>query len=275
RTTTLDPHGDRYVNVSGYSFLNNNPLRYIDPTGRDVTETAWGTRYTGVDAQNMFRQLQQRGSNRDLPKPEVSTQTRMYQTFKYNDNCRDCGVDMIAHQTTTTTIQRDDRGRELYRMTELSTTTVTIDAKGEISNSLTQGKITIVTINSKKGVQTSNYVESNTIPVSDKSYIGSISKDLEKAATSVADFKQKNGISPIQQIARDKTNDKDFYGTVGTYVTYGGGFVSTIGLAIKTPPLLGKTIELAGYGLTMAGVYVTAAGNSINTNPENMIIKLK
>jgi RHS repeat-associated protein len=63
RTTTLDPHGDSYVNVSGYSFLNNNPLRFIDPTGRDVTETAWGTSYTGVDAQNMFRQLQQRGSN--------------------------------------------------------------------------------------------------------------------------------------------------------------------------------------------------------------------
>ncbi|SFF64886.1 RHS repeat domain-containing protein, partial [Thermoflexibacter ruber] len=35
RTTTLDSHGDRYVSVSPYSFLNNNPLRYIDPTGRD------------------------------------------------------------------------------------------------------------------------------------------------------------------------------------------------------------------------------------------------
>ncbi|SFF65516.1 RHS repeat-associated core domain-containing protein [Thermoflexibacter ruber] len=35
RTTTLDPHGDRYVSVSPYSFLNNNLLRYIDPTGMD------------------------------------------------------------------------------------------------------------------------------------------------------------------------------------------------------------------------------------------------
>ncbi|SFF60496.1 RHS repeat-associated core domain-containing protein [Thermoflexibacter ruber] len=57
RTTTLDPHGDRYVSISPYSFLNNNPLRYIDPTGRDVTETAWGTSYTGVDAQRAFMQL--------------------------------------------------------------------------------------------------------------------------------------------------------------------------------------------------------------------------
>ncbi|SFF37416.1 RHS repeat domain-containing protein [Thermoflexibacter ruber] len=35
RTTTLDPHADRYVNVSAYSFLNNNPLITIDPTGKD------------------------------------------------------------------------------------------------------------------------------------------------------------------------------------------------------------------------------------------------
>jgi hypothetical protein len=223
----------------------------------------------------MFRQLQQRGSNRDLPKPEVSTQTRMYQTFKYNDNCRDCGVDMITHQATTTTIQKNEKGTELYRMVEVVTITSTVNEKGEISNNLTQSKLTTITVNSSKGVKTSNYGEVHNISLSDKSAIGNISKDLEKATTSVADFKQKNGISPIQQIARDKTNDKDFYSTVGTYVTYGGGFVSTIGLAIKTPPLLGKTIELAGYGLTMAGVYVTAAGNSINTNPENMIIKLK
>ncbi len=38
RTTTLNPHADRYVNVSPYSFLNNNPLRFIDPTGMDVED---------------------------------------------------------------------------------------------------------------------------------------------------------------------------------------------------------------------------------------------
>jgi RHS repeat-associated protein len=38
RTTTLDPHADSYHSVSAYSFLNNNPLRFIDPTGMDVED---------------------------------------------------------------------------------------------------------------------------------------------------------------------------------------------------------------------------------------------
>lgn len=45
-----------YPNVSGYSFLNNNPLRFIDPTGKDVT-------LYGEDAQNAFRELQARYGN--------------------------------------------------------------------------------------------------------------------------------------------------------------------------------------------------------------------
>jgi RHS repeat-associated protein len=43
RTTTLDPHGDSYPNMSGYSFLNNNPLITIDPTGMDGYKYNWNT----------------------------------------------------------------------------------------------------------------------------------------------------------------------------------------------------------------------------------------
>jgi RHS repeat-associated protein len=35
RTTTLDPHADSYHSVSAYSFLDNNPINTIDPTGMD------------------------------------------------------------------------------------------------------------------------------------------------------------------------------------------------------------------------------------------------
>jgi RHS repeat-associated protein len=37
RITTIDPHAERYHTMSGYSFLVNNPLRVIDPTGMDTT----------------------------------------------------------------------------------------------------------------------------------------------------------------------------------------------------------------------------------------------
>lgn len=35
RTWQIDPHAGKYPNMSGYSFLNNNPLITIDPTGKD------------------------------------------------------------------------------------------------------------------------------------------------------------------------------------------------------------------------------------------------
>lgn len=63
RTTTLDPHADSYPSLSPYSWVANNPLSIIDPDGRDITENAFATTYTGADAQNMFRSLQASVSN--------------------------------------------------------------------------------------------------------------------------------------------------------------------------------------------------------------------
>jgi|GEM_PF-1019812 len=37
RTTTLDPHGESYPMISSYSFLNNNPINFLDPTGMDAS----------------------------------------------------------------------------------------------------------------------------------------------------------------------------------------------------------------------------------------------
>ncbi len=36
RTSTQDPHAENYYNLSSYSFLNNNPLLYVDPDGKDI-----------------------------------------------------------------------------------------------------------------------------------------------------------------------------------------------------------------------------------------------
>ena len=36
RTTTIDPHAERYYETSPYAWCGNNPLRYVDPDGRDI-----------------------------------------------------------------------------------------------------------------------------------------------------------------------------------------------------------------------------------------------
>ncbi|MBS1489917.1 MAG: hypothetical protein JSS93_05285 [Bacteroidetes bacterium] len=47
RTTTLDPHADRYHNLSSYSWCGNNPAVNIDPTGKDVVFDITRNKKTG------------------------------------------------------------------------------------------------------------------------------------------------------------------------------------------------------------------------------------
>jgi hypothetical protein len=39
RTTTLDPLAEKFYDLSPQSFLNNNPLRFIDPTGMESEDS--------------------------------------------------------------------------------------------------------------------------------------------------------------------------------------------------------------------------------------------
>ena len=41
RFTNVDPLAEKYYNISPYAYCNNNPLRFIDPTGMEFTEAAW------------------------------------------------------------------------------------------------------------------------------------------------------------------------------------------------------------------------------------------
>ncbi len=42
RTTTMDPMAEKFYGMSSYSMMANNPVRYVDPTGMEFTESAWG-----------------------------------------------------------------------------------------------------------------------------------------------------------------------------------------------------------------------------------------
>lgn len=50
-TTTMDPKGEKFFSLSPYSWTANNPLNVIDPDGREIINTPFGTTYTGTDIQ--------------------------------------------------------------------------------------------------------------------------------------------------------------------------------------------------------------------------------
>lgn len=63
RWNMLDALADRYRRYTPYSFSVNNPVRYIDPDGMDVTQVNGGVRYDGADATAAFAVVTGRTQN--------------------------------------------------------------------------------------------------------------------------------------------------------------------------------------------------------------------
>jgi hypothetical protein len=58
RTTTLDPMAEKFYDLSPQSFLNNNPLSFIDPTGMEAQSPIFDNKtgkYLGSDSQGFMR----------------------------------------------------------------------------------------------------------------------------------------------------------------------------------------------------------------------------
>jgi RHS repeat-associated protein len=65
RMWAVDPLAGKFAPVSPWSYALNNPLRFVDPTGMEVTAINGGTRYTGDDARLMGQLLQAQERQRE------------------------------------------------------------------------------------------------------------------------------------------------------------------------------------------------------------------
>ncbi len=57
RFTSIDPHAENYFSTSPFTYVANNPLKFIDPDGKDIINVDGGVKFTGEDAQILFKAL--------------------------------------------------------------------------------------------------------------------------------------------------------------------------------------------------------------------------
>ncbi|MGM0565984.1 MAG: RHS repeat domain-containing protein [Bacteroidota bacterium] len=228
RWLSVDPKAQKYPGQSPYNAMAGNPIKYIDPDG-------------------MEPRVNEETSN---------SSSAIRNNFRFNEDCRDCGIDRISQSESETTTVRNDQGGFVYSMNTVVTTSVIIGEEGNIEEI---NRNTLTTVQTGAGhSDVTQFTDNEQISLNETN------TNFQDAVNNVAQIKRETGKSPTQLAAIENENTSDIAETIGSIATVGGFAISFI----PSPYTSAGGRVVGGIGVISLGVSSTN-----ETNPEKITIE--
>lgn len=176
--------------------------------------------------------------------PVVTTSSSITNTFKCDQNCRDCRTDIVIQTQTTSTVQKNDEDATLYKMTQTIIASTSVDANGKTQGNADQNTKNVITIPTANGGGTSTTTDPQTADISN------VNPELQAATANVSNTKIENGgQSPVQTVADQNAKNTSVAGVTSAAI----GAISTGAAFIPNPIAQGISRLTAIFSVATAG----------------------